>query len=277
MTTERNPFFLPAASLWRRELVRFLRQPNRVFGALGQPIVFWLLLGSGLGGSFRPSMPAAPESSARSVTYIAYLYPGTMILILLFTAIFSTISIIEDRREGFLQAVLVAPITPATLVLGKVLGGTTLAVGQALLLLLLAPLLGYAAAGAGAVLALFGVLVIIAFGLTSLGFLIAWRMDSTQGFHAIMNVFLIPMWLCSGAFFPITGAPRWLELVMRLNPLTYGMAAVRSALDWGRNSVAPDAGIASFPVAVLVSVIFTLVAFWGAVALARRRTLKGMA
>jgi ABC-2 type transport system permease protein len=217
---------------------------------------------------------SAPAGDPRA-TYIAYLFPGTMVLILLFTAIFSTISIVEDRREGFLQAVLVAPVSRAALVLGKVMGGASLAVAQALLLLVLAPLLGFPLAGLGAVLILTCVLAVIAFGLTSLGFLIAWRMESTQGFHAIMNVFLIPMWLCSGAFFPLAGAPGWLEMVMRLNPLTYGMASVRWSLDRGRSGSVMDATGISFPVAIAVSAAFALVTFGAAVILVRRRTGGG--
>ena len=119
-------------------------------------------------------------------------------MILLFTAIFSTISIIEDRREGFLQSVLVAPVSRMSIVLGKVLGGTALAFGQALLFLLLAPSSASARRLAGFALALLFMLV-LAFALTALGFCIAWRMNSTQGFHAIMNLFLMPLWFLSGA------------------------------------------------------------------------------
>src|SRR5436305_2887017 len=129
---------LPALSLCRRELVRFLRQKHRIIGALATPIVFWLLIGAGMGRSFQaPGAGASPTSG-----YMAYFFPGTVVMILLFTAIFSTISIIEDRREGFLQSVLVAPVARLTIVLGKIRGGAILAVGQAFLFLLLAPLLG---------------------------------------------------------------------------------------------------------------------------------------
>src|SRR5947208_3508752 len=124
---------LPALSLARRELVRFLRQRNRIIGALATPIVFWLLVGAGMGRSFRAD--GAPQEYG----YLQFFFPGTILMILLFTAIFSTISIIEDRREGFLQSVLVAPIGRMSIVLGKVLGGTILAFGQGVIFLLLAP------------------------------------------------------------------------------------------------------------------------------------------
>ena len=151
-------------------------------------------------------------------------FPGTVLMILLFTSIFSTISIIEDRKEGFLQAVLVAPVPRSALVFGKLLGGTSLALMQGVLFMLLAPLVGIPVSRIPATLLM---LTLVAFGLTALGYVIAWNMDSTQGFHAIMNLFLIPMWLLCGAVFPASGAPGWLRVVMELNPLTYGMSAVR--------------------------------------------------
>ena len=175
--------------------MRFFRQKNRVFGALGQPIIFWLLFGAGL--------------RDEAMLDYAHFFPGTLVMILLFTAIFATISIIEDRREGFLQGVLVAPVPRWTMVLGKVLGGAAIAMLQGIVFLAARlahdearlgrrHLADAAAACSPPLLLMF----VISVALTALGFLIAWRMDSTQGFHAIMSVFLLPMWLLSGAFFP---------------------------------------------------------------------------
>ncbi len=209
-------------TLCERELVRFFRQKNRVFGALGQPIIFWLLFGAGLGSA---------KVENNSLDY-AHFFPGTLVMILLFTAIFATISIIEDRREGFLQGVLVAPIPRWTMVLGKVLGGAAIAMLQGIVFLLLGWITGVL--GWFHVLSMtpFGMLAaillmfVISIALTALGFLIAWRMDSTQGFHAIMSVFLLPMWLLSGAFFPMD-VGGWLGWIVRINPLTYGVAGLR--------------------------------------------------
>lgn len=221
----RGSLWRAAGSLAQRELVRFIRQPNRVIGALATPIVFWLLIGGGMGGSFQAgNLPGGDH-------YLTYFFPGTLAMILLFTAVFSTISIIEDRREGFLQSVLIAPVPRLAIVLGKVLGGTLLAAGQGAVFLALAPTVGISLSPASALLTL-GVMVLVSFALTALGFCIAWRMSSTQGFHAIMNLFLMPMWLLSGALFPLErawGAVRWLMLA---NPLTYGLAALRRALYW---------------------------------------------
>src|SRR5712691_8294077 len=132
-------FFLTAGTLWQRELVRFFRQRSRVLGALGPPILFWFLIGSGLGRSFQLSPMTTPGPH---VTYLQYFFPGTITLIVLFTAIFSTISIIEDRHEGFLQSVLVAPISRSSVVLGKIAGGTTLAFIQGFIFLCFCPLVG---------------------------------------------------------------------------------------------------------------------------------------
>src|SRR5262245_21072066 len=213
--------FLPALSLCRRELVRFIRQPNRVIGAFATPIVFWPLIGAGMGHSFK--------SETVGGGYIRYCFPGTILMILLFTAIFSTISIIEDRREGFLQSVLVAPVGRMSIVLGKVLGGTALAFGQGLIFLLLAPTVQIHLTVTSFLLASL-MMAILSFALTALGFCIAWRMSSTQGFHAIMNLFLMPMWFLSGALFPADQAWGVVKWVMRLNPLSYGYTGLCEAL-----------------------------------------------
>ncbi len=231
--------FLAIWSLWRRDIVRFYRQRSRVVGALGSPIVFWLLLGSGLGASFRSGPGGVPLAGG----YLEYFYPGTLALIVLFTAIFSTISIIEDRQAGFLQGVLVAPVPRSAIVLGKLLGGTTLAVLQAAVFLLLAPLAKVQLTLASLP-ALGLVLTILAFALTGLGFLIAWALDSTQGFHAIMNLLLIPMWILSGAVFPASGAAGWIRGVMLVNPMTYGVSALRTVI---RGAAPPAASIPTDP------------------------------
>jgi len=212
-----------AATLWRREITRFFRQPSRIAGAVGTPLIVWLLIGSGLSGSFR--LPGAPAG----LDYFQYFFPGTIVLVLLFAAIFSNISVIEDRHEGFLQGVLVAPVSRASIVAGKVLGGATLAWLQGVIFLALAPAAGIRLTALSALEAA-GILALLALALTALGFAFAWKVDSTQGFHAVMNVVLMPMWLLSGSFFPVSGAPFWLGALMRVNPLTYGVAALRGAL-----------------------------------------------
>lgn len=254
---------LPVYSLARRELVRFLRQRNRVVGAFLTPVIFWLLFGFGLSGSFRPEGDAGAG-------YMEFFFPGVLVMILLFTAIFSTISIIEDRKEGFLQSVLVAPVSRSAIVLGKVFGGTALAVGQAAVFLVLAPTVGIQLNPLN-VLAILGAMLPVAFALTALGFALAWVMDSTQGYHAIMNVFLFPMWLLSGAFFPAKGAPVVLEWVIKLNPLTYGVALTRHALYLDPETLR-EKGVPSVACALGATLLFAAVTFAWAYRAAAKRT-----
>ena len=212
-------------------MVRFLRQRNRIIGALGTPVVFWLLLGSGLNRTFAVEMAqiggevgevvGSTVSNATGLGYLEYFFPGTVVMILLFTAIFSTFSVIEDRREGFLQGVLVSPAPRLAIVLGKVLGGASLATGQAALFILLWPLIG-PMPSLTSLLLLLPVMFLLSMGLTALGLCLAWPMESTAGFHAIMNLLLLPMWFLSGAVFPVQTAAPWLSVVMYANPLTYG-------------------------------------------------------
>lgn len=215
---------LPAFSLWWREMVRFYRQRSRVVGVILSPLIFWILLGAGFGTSFRSGAAGAAQQN-----YLAYFFPGALIMIVLFTSIFTMMSVIEDRKEGFLLSVMVAPIHRSAVVLGKVLGGTSLATIQGLIFLVLAPAIGihFTAEQFGLTVL---IVFLVAFALTALGFCVAWVLDSPQAFHAIINLFLIPLWMLSGALFPMSGASGWIRAVMRANPLTYGVEGLRSIL-----------------------------------------------
>ena len=243
----RPGLWLPAATLWWRELVRFYRQPSRVVGTVGTPLLFWLLIGAGFGNSFR--------GLAMPMNYLEYFFPGTVLLVVLFTSIFSNMSVIEDRHEGFLLSVLVAPISRGAVVMGKVLGGTTLAMVQGVIYLALAPLLGIRI-GPGQALEVIGILFLISLALAALGFYCAWRVDSSQGFHGVMNLLLMPMWMLSGALFPLSGAHPGVGWVMRANPLTYGLAALLGVLYHP-----PPADAPSLAVSVGVIAGFGLLAF----------------
>jgi ABC-2 type transport system permease protein len=254
-------YLLPIFTLAKRELVRFFRQRNRVVGALLQPLIFWVLFGAAFTKTF-----VAPVGFGE-MNYQEYFFPGTVVMILLFTAIFSTISIIEDRREGFLQSVLVAPVPRISMVLGKIFGGTLLAVIQGVLFLLIGLFINLPLTASVFVQAV-GMMFLIAFALTGLGFLIAWRMDSTQGFHAIMSVFLLPMWLLSGALFPAQGVPSWLGWMITLNPLTYGMSAFREIL-YQKQSLP---GLPDFGISLTVTVLFAIITVAGSAMIAGTRT-----
>lgn len=210
--------WLPLA---QRELMRYFRQRSRVIGSMMQPILFWLFLGSGFSGSFQ-----APGLAG--VSYLDYFYPGMLMMMMLFASIFSTITVIEDRDQGFLQGVLVAPVPRLAIVLGKVGGGSAIALIQTMILLVAAPFLGFNLSLPGFVLVA-AILVLSSLGFTAMGFAIAWTMRSTAGFHAIMMMFLLPLWFLSGALFPSTGAALWLQIVMALNPVAYALTVLRGA------------------------------------------------
>ncbi len=249
----------PIIALWKREVLKFVRDRSRLFGALGQPLGFWLLLGFGFEGSFQM------VGSAADVGYMEFLFPGILALILLFTAVFTTISIVEERKNGALQAALVAPAPRWALVLGNTLGGTTLAMAQALLFLLLLPLLGIALLPTRVLLVgLISLLTGLSF--TALGFIIAWRMESTRGFHAVMNLLLLPLWMLSGAPFPFEGASPVLQWVMRLNPVSYAVSGLRQAIYWPE----PSAGLAPLGLCLLISTGFALALLAAAVVVVRR-------
>lgn len=253
----------PAYSLWRRELVRFYRQKARVVGVIASPLLFWLVLGSGFSKTFQNHNPGG----AASPHYLSYFFPGAIIMIVLFTAIFSMMSLIQDRNEGFLLSVLAAPISRSAIVLGKVLGGATLAAIQGWIFLVFCPLAGVHTS-AGGILYSLVVIALTSFSLTALGFVIAWPMDSTQAFHAVINLILIPLWLLSGALFPASGASGWLRLVMLLNPLTYGVDALRNGLFPAEaTTFAPGFNLA-------ITLIFCAFVFVGSWAIVNRRTNK---
>lgn len=222
-----SPFFLPVAVLVRRELVRFGREKSRVLGFVGSPLVFWLVIGSGFGD-------------------LGFFFPGALTLTVMMSAVFSSMSLIEDRREGFLLSMLVSPAPRSALVFGKVLGSATLAWLQGLIFLAFLPLTPFRP-GFSRALWLAAALYLISFTFTALGFLLAWKMDSAQGFHAVANLILFPLWMVSGALFSPATAHGWVRGVMKLNPLTYSQAL----LTWLLN---PTAGnLPSWPVSLGVT------------------------
>jgi len=252
---------LPAFTLWWREIVRFYRQKSRVVGVLASPLVFWIVIGSGFGTSFRSGGGPGQQN------YLDYFYPGALIMIVLFTSIFAMMSLIEDRKEGFLLSVMVAPVPRSAIVLGKVLGGTTLAAIQGMIFLLFAPFAGIHLK-VPQVLLVAVVVFLVSFALTALGFAIAWPMDSTAAFHGIINLFLIPLWLLSGAMFPITRASGWIRVVMYMNPLTYGVEALRALLYPAMETPFP------LPSSIATLLLFSLVMFSLAFLMANRRSTR---
>lgn len=245
-------FWLPVVTLWWRELVRFWREKARILGFVGSPLVFWLVIGSGYGD-------------------LAFFFPGALTLTVMFSAVFSTMSLIEDRREGFLLSMLVSPAPRSAMVLGKILGSSTLAWLQGLIVLLFLPLAGLWP-GALGLIEVVCVLYLISFTLTALGFLIAWQMESSQGFHAIINLVLVPLWMVSGALFSVSTAHGWMKWLMRANPLTYSLAALRRLL-----SGHVDAGLPGMAESLLITLACGLGLWIAATVSARAKSTRSFA
>jgi len=210
-------------TLWLRDVIKFFREKTRIVSMLGQPLLYLLIVGNGLSSTFR--IPAAPSG----FSYLEFMYPGIIGMSLLFTSIFSALSIVWDREFGFLKEVLVAPVPRWTVAVGKALGGSTIAMLQSAILLALAPFIGVSLS-LEIILSVLGVLFLISFALTSFGITIASRMESMESFQMFMNFLVMPLFFLSGAMFPLKGVAGWMETIMKIDPLTYGVDALRHIL-----------------------------------------------
>jgi len=204
--------------VWHRDILRYFREKSQIYGSLARPVLWLFVLGTGLRGSY---------GRVQNADYTQFIFPGIVAMAAIFTSIQSAISIIWDREFGFLKEILVAPVSRTSIVLGKGLAGTTLSLVQGTIILLLSPLVSVGIPLANIV-PLLLVIALMSFSLTGIGIVIAARMTSFQGFGTIMNFLIMPMWFLSGALFPVDSLPAWLGVLVRLNPLTYGVDLIRS-------------------------------------------------
>jgi len=228
--------------LWYRQVVKYTRSRSRIIGSLGQPLLFLVTFGFGFGAIFQ---------RAGGGSYIQFLAPGIILMSVLFTALFSGVDIIWDRQFGFLKETLVAPVSRFEIVLGKTLGGSTVAVIQGIIVFILTLFLGFRPEKHLLIPLAFIIMFLVAILFTSIGTSIASVLDDMQGFQLIMNFLVMPIFFLSGAFFPLTGLPTALSIVTKINPMAYGVDALRGAL----------VGISSFslPLDLLVLIVLTFV------------------
>ena len=208
--------------VWRRELIRFRRDRLRAVTSLIQPLLFLLVLGTGLASLARGSLPSG-------VDFQTFIYPGVLAMTVLFTAIFSAASIVWDREFGFLREMLVAPVSRASIVIGKCLGGATIATLQGLVILALAGLAGVPYDPV-LMLTLIGEMLLLAFTLTAFGVMMAARITQFQAFMALTQMLVMPLFFLSGALYPLHGLPTWLSVLTRIDPLTYAVGPMRHAV-----------------------------------------------
>ncbi len=255
------------AMVWRRELIRFSRNRLRIVTALVQPILFLFVLGTGMASMISRAAPGAAAGS----DFKTFMFPGVVAMTVLFTSIFSAVSVVWDREFGFLREMLVAPVRRSALIFGKCLGGATVATIQALIMLALAGLVHVPYAPTLLVV-LVGEMALAAFVLTALGMALAARMSQVESFQVVMQFVVLPVFFLSGALFPLTGLPGWLAALTRIDPLTYVVDPMRHAVfDYlvvsPRISSAFDAGLTWGAWKVPIGLQLGLFAAFGAVML----------
>lgn len=206
-------------TIWLRDVIRFSRNRARIVASLGQPLLFLFVFGAGLS-------PAMGTMASGNLKFEQFMFPGILAMAVLFTAIFAAVSIVWDREFGFLKEVMVAPVSRVAVALGKLAGGSTVAMFQGSLVLLFAPLLGIKLSLDQALI-LIGLMLLLALVMSALGILVAARQRSMEGFQVIMNFIMLPMFFLSGAFFPLNGVPIWMEVLAKVNPVTYGVDPLR--------------------------------------------------
>ncbi|MBF0540184.1 MAG: ABC transporter permease [Nitrospirae bacterium] len=207
--------------LWLRQIKKYLRSKSRIVGSLGQPLLFLIALGYGLNSVFQ---------QAGQGSYLNFLSPGIIAMSIIFTSIFSGMEVIWDRQFGFLKETLAAPISRFNIMIGRTLGGATVATMQGIIVMFISLLFGFRPVSWINMIPAIGIMFIIALLFTSLGTMIASLLEDMQGFHLIMNFLVMPIFFFSGAIFPLQGLPKVLVIIVRINPLSYGIDALRILL-----------------------------------------------
>lgn len=232
-----------------REFKKFLREKSRLISSIARPLIWLFLVGGGMSRLVTPGL---------GVDYMKFIFPGILGMTILFSSIFSSLSIIWDKEFGMMKEILVAPVSRFTVVVGKALSGTLISVMQTMIILMIAPFLGVALS-LPAILYTVAIAILLSFCISSLGIIIATFYDSFESFSVIMNFIIMPMFFLSGAMYPVNNMPHILQVITRLNPLTYGVDAFKHVL-------LGESGIVDFPIVmdmtvlVVSSIVFVSVA-----------------
>ena len=235
--------------LWLRQLKRYIRSKSRIIGSLGQPILFLVALGFGFGPIY---------AKAGGGNYLQFLAPGIICMSILFSAIFAGIEVIWDKQFGFLKETLVAPVSRTKIMIGRTLGGATVATIQGLIVFLITLAIGFRPVSIAMTFLAFVIMFLIAMLFTALGTAIASRLEDMQGFQLISNFLVMPIFFLSGALFPLDNLPKAIEFIVRIDPLSYGVDALRGAL-----SNTSNLGIGLDLVVLLAFVIvITIIGAW---------------
>ncbi len=217
-------------SIWKRDVIKSIRDKASLIGNLALPILLLIIFGSGMGGAIKFMTERAGIGNALSeFNFTKFMFPGVVGITIFSTAVISALTVVQDREFGYLREMLVSPIPRGSISLGKVLGGSTAAVIQGLIILVLSPLIGISL-NFTMILKLIPAMLILAFTVSSLSLYVATFVKSSQGFHTALTMLILPMIFLSGSIFPLTGSPAWMEFLVKINPVTYGVDMFKKIL-----------------------------------------------
>lgn len=216
-------------AIWQRDLKRFFRDKAMLFGSFTMPILFLLIFGGGLSGTMESMMAGGFGDDAAGFNYVEFIFPGIVAMTLLMTAIFSAMSVIEDKNYGYMKEILVSPISRVSIAIGKMLGAASVSTIQGVILFILIPFLGLSY-NIWSLIQVIPFMFLLGAALSGVGLLFASMIRSTQGFQLIVQILVMPMIFLSGALFPIHNMPGWLDVIVKLNPVTYGVDVMKKIM-----------------------------------------------
>lgn len=211
-------------AIWQRDVIKFFRDKPRLLGSFAMPFMFLILFGSGMSGAMASMLGGGEgaEGPLADFDFVEFMFPGIIGMVVFTTAVFSALSVVQDKEFGYMREILVSPMSRVSIATGKVLGGSTVAVIQGLMMLIFVPFIGVSITLV-MVLKLIPVMFLVAFTISAIGLLIATSLKTAEGFQMVIQILLFPMLFLSGAFFPLSGMPAWMNVIVKINPLTYSV------------------------------------------------------
>lgn len=210
-------------AVWQRDIIKFFRDKPRLFGSFAMPFMFLILFGSGMSGAMESMLGGeGSDGPLADFDFVEFMFPGIIGMVVFTNAVFSALSVVQDKDFGYMREILVSPMSRVGIAVGKVLGGSTVAVIQGLMMLIFVPFIGVSLT-VGMVLKLIPVMFLVAFTISAIGLLIATSLKTAEGFQMVIQILLFPMLFLSGAFFPLSGMPTWMNVIVKVNPLTYSV------------------------------------------------------
>ncbi|WP_174613699.1 ABC transporter permease [Virgibacillus ihumii] len=210
-------------AVWQRDVIKFFRDKGRLIGSFAMPFMFLILFGSGMSGAMQAMLGGGSNSGPlANFDFVEFMFPGIIGMVVFNTAIFSALSVVQDKEFGYMREILVSPMSRVSIAIGKVLGGTTVAVIQGLMMLIFVPFIGVSISLA-MILQLIPIMFLVGFTISAIGLLIASSLKTSQGFQMVIQILLFPMLFLSGAMFPLNGLPLWMDIIVKINPLTYSV------------------------------------------------------